>query len=293
MSGYSINNEEISICIAKKGAELTSLVDKISGREYMWQALEQFWSRHAPVLFPFVGKLRNNTYTHKGQMFSMGQHGFARDMDFEIQSQTDIAITFELKSSPETRDRYPFDFTLIISYALVGRSVEVSYQVINESDDQEMLFSIGAHPAFNCPIFDGTTREDYYLKLNVKEQPDAHLLEDGNFNGNTKQVFDKPGIINLDKSLFDQDAIVFKKFRSTSLSIVSKSTDHSYITVDFKGFPYLGIWSKSQESQFICIEPWYGLADNADHAGELRKKEGIQTLAAHESFNCKYTVSIH
>lgn len=282
-----IQNEYLQACFNSKGAELTSLKSKTTGIEYIWQADPKHWGRHTPVLFPFVGKLKDNSYNYQGKTYPMGQHGFARDMDFEVEKIEDDSISFLLKSNEETLAKYPFRFELRIQYHLSGKSLSTTYQVLNTSTEQVMYFSIGGHPAFNSFLDEQGNRSPFSLVFSGQESAPAHLLEDGLFKGKTEPSIMK-GILEINKHSFDQDALVFKKLKSSSVEIHNGSG--SFLTFKFAGFPYLGIWSKNQESPFVCIEPWYGLADHQNHNGNIEEKEGIQKLTPFSTFSCTYQI---
>lgn len=285
-----ISNQKLTATFKSLGAELISLVKNSTKQEYIWQADPSHWARHTPVLFPFVGKLKGDSYSYNGKKYASGQHGFARDKDFEIIHHTSDEIAFELVSDAETLKNYPFEFRLIIRYTLEDNFLKTAYEVENLSK-KEMLFSIGGHPAFNCPMVAGERRSDYHLKFNVDEPLNTHLLVNGQFSGETETVDQNDGILPISDQLFDKDALVFKGLKSDKITIAN--TDTNWMTFHFPGFPYLGIWSKSQTSPFVCIEPWYGLADSALHEGDLITKEGIKKLKYSAIFRCAYSVEIH
>jgi galactose mutarotase-like enzyme len=288
MVKHTIENNQLKATIAEHGAELTSLIVKKSNVEYLWQADPAHWGRHAPVLFPIVGKLKDDQYEYQGKSYKMGQHGFARDRDFTLSKKTDTSLVLSLKSDDESRSIYPFDFELRIAYTLSENEVRVSYQVVNPSTDV-FYFSIGAHPAFNCPIEVGKQRSDYRLKFNSIEDTKVDYLTNGLFAGAT-EVF-QGDTLSLPENRFDRDALVFKSLESNAVSLVDN--DHKvWLTFEFDGFPYLGIWSKNSTSPFVCIEPWFGIADQASHNGDLTQKEGIMTLLGNTKFECSYSIKI-
>ncbi|MEH0158184.1 aldose 1-epimerase family protein [Limibacter armeniacum] len=290
MMSYTIENGELKAIINTKGAELSSLKDE-DGKEYIWHGDPEHWGRHSPVLFPIVGKLKDNTFIVDGVSYQMSQHGFARDMDFELIKQEKGSLLFELQSNSETLKLYPFEFVLRIGYTLKGKSLEVSYQVSNPSD-KELFFSIGAHPAFNCPIEKGTQRDDYFLKFDKKISADICLIEGGLQNGKKVELLDNQGSLWIKDDLFKRDALVFKQFPSSKVSLADENLN-PYVTVDFKGFPYLGIWSPSEEAPFVCIEPWFGIADHQKTTQILQDKEGIMSLEPDEKFKASYWITIN
>lgn len=284
-----IFNNHLEATFSTKGAELVSLKKTATDKEYLWQANPEHWGRHAPVLFPFVGKLKDNAYKYQGQSYPMGQHGFARDMEFNLIDQEKELIRFSFTAIEESLEIYPFRFELIITYQVKDESLKVTYEVKN-LDSPDLYFSIGAHPGFNCPLIQGEARSDYWLEFAQEEQVETHRLRDGLFSGETDPVFDK-NKIRITDSVFDEDALVFKNLKSDRLSLMSPSG--KWLTFHFKGFPYLGIWSKSRDSPFVCIEPWFGLADHQDHNQQLEAKEGINVLKKAGTFSCSYQIDIH
>jgi galactose mutarotase-like enzyme len=285
----TIENEFLKVSAKDSGAELISIKNKKNNVEYLWQGDPKFWGRRAPVLFPIVGKVKGNQYRAEGKSYELPQHGFARDSYFEISDKKESSITFSLKSSPDTLKVYPYQFELHITYKLIKNKVEISYEVKN-TDTKKIWFSIGAHPAFNCPLEPEAKLTDYYLEFEKEEQADKYLLEDGLLNGKKEKMLNNEKKIQLTEELFKSDALIFKNLKSSSVSLKS-STGAASLIFNFKGFPFLGIWSKP--GPFVCIEPWYGHADMVDFSGELKDKEGIQSLEKGSSFNCIYSMEIN
>ena len=285
-----IENQHLSLAINYKGAELTSIFNKGNDTEYLWQADKTFWNRHAPVLFPIVGRLKDDTFIYNGVNFQMGQHGIARDMPFQILEETDKSVTFYTKSKAKTLRNYPFHFNLRIKYTLVGKTIEVAYQVVNPFME-DMYFSIGGHPGFNCPLQEGEERSDYQLVFNEKETSETQRVIDGLRAEERWIVLDNEAHIPLTNELFDNDALIFENLKSTHISL-QKGKD-KVLTFGFEGFPYLGIWSKNRNSPFVCIEPWFGIADILTHNQDFTEKEGIIKLEPSEVFDCSYSIEIH
>ncbi|WP_346355330.1 aldose 1-epimerase family protein [Azotosporobacter soli] len=285
----TLKNDFITASLDSLGAELTSLRLNEDGSEYLWQADAAHWGRHAPVLFPIVGRLRDNRCRIAGESYAMTQHGFARDMEFSVVEQSPDAVTYCLKADAATLKKYPYHFALCIEYRLCVNAINVAYRVENKMDT-EMFFSIGAHPAFNCPLVSGETFADYYLEFEKMETIGNYLLEHGLLRLETKPLLKNEAVIGLNYPLFANDALVFKGLQSRVVSLKSRKSDKS-VKVMFEGFPYLGIWSK-EAAPFICLEPWYGVADLADEERAFEKKEGMQKLAAHETFRAAYRIEI-
>ncbi len=283
----TIQNEFLKVTVKAAGAELTSIFHKQKQKELLWNANPEFWSRHAPVLFPIVGKLKNNSFTVSGNSYSLPQHGFARDTDFELLQQSENAVVFTLKSTAETLKKYPFDFELQLKYSLDGLKLNTQYTVINTGENK-LPFSIGAHPAFVCPMNENETLADYYLEFEKQETLDRHLLSDGLFNGETERVMTATNFLALNEELFLKDAIVFKNMQSTYMILKSKKSDYT-LRFSFEGFPYFGIWSK-ENSGFLCLEPWCGISDRFDFDGEIYQKEAIETLSPTQIFERVFSV---
>ena len=172
--------------------------------------------------------------------------------------------------------------------------LNVEYLVKNPSRKEDLYFSIGAHPGFNCPLENNHKRNEYQLVFDTKAKPISHDKKGGLFNGNFTQYFEEEGVLKITDTTFNKGALVFKPNPFSKATLVHKSTGKTYLSLSFKGFPYLGIWSaRKANTTFVCIEPWYGLADYASHDKELTKKEGIQRLEANSIFKASYQIEIH
>ncbi len=288
---YTLENSNIKITASPFGGELHNLTSKIDGTEFLWNGNEEFWKYHAPILFPIVGKVKDNKYIVEENTYSLPQHGLARISEFNMIKKTDTSIIFSLPYSNKTLEVYPYKFELQIRYDLIENGVKVSYKVINK-DSKEIFFSIGAHPAFMCPIMPEETMNDYYFEFNKKETSSLLTLNsEGYFSHERLPYLNNKNIINLSKEVFKNDALVFDNLNSNKISLKSKNHNKS-LTMDFTGFPYMGLWSKPTGAPFVCIEPWFGHSDYEDFTGEFKEKEGIQSLNIDEEFNCSYTIKI-
>lgn len=287
---YEIKNEFIKAKIKSFGAELNSLQKIDEDLEYIWQGDSKYWNRHSPILFPIVGRLKDDSYMYKNQKYNMSQHGFARDKEFELVSNEADFIEFKLCSDEKSLEIYPFSFELYLSYKLEKNSLIVAYKVINKSDDK-MLFSIGAHPAFNWTFKENKKKEDYFLQFENIKQTKRYFLNDKGlvYNHENLEIIDKK--IALNEELFKNDALVFNDLNIKSVSLKNKNND-DFIKVNFDNFPYLGIWSKPSGAPFICIEPWFGVADEQNSNQNLEDKKGIITLQKDEIFSCFYSIEI-
>lgn len=287
---HYLENDQLRVGVKNQGAELTSIFSKRYQLEYLWQANPAFWAKQSPVLFPIVGTLRDNKYHLGEKTFSLPRHGFAREKNFKLEKASTSSLTFLLASDQETYVNYPYQFEFRIVYKLAASGISVNYSVYNQSDDL-MYFSLGAHPAFNVPLEKSKTYEDYYLKFEKKEF--AHrwpISNEGLILKAPESFFSGDNILPLTKSLFRNDALVFKDIASTALHL--ESADGRGIRMEFPGFPYFGIWA-AKEADFVCLEPWCGIADPIDHSRQLYEKEGINLLKPKETFERTWTATFY
>ena len=286
---YTLQNSAFQIQVQDHGAELSSFKNLQTNLEYIWQADPAIWARHAPVLFPTVGKLKNNQYTYLGKPYTLPQHGFARDFSFRLESETENTLTFLLEQSEATLTNYPFAFRLYSNYYLKENTLNVSYRVENPGTDI-LYFSLGAHPGFACPLFPDEDFTDYYLQFEKPEMLERYLLDQGLQNSQTEPVpLENNTQLLLTYALFEKDAIVLKNLNSEKISLHSRRHEHGLDFI-FPGYPYFGIWTKEKNAPFICLEPWHGIADSIISSGELTQKEGIIALPPNEEFTCEFTI---
>jgi len=287
-----LENSKLKIAVKKEGAELCKITSIKNGKEFMWHADPNIWKGYAPNLFPIIGALKNGTYNYNNASFKMDKHGFVRgNTDIELHEQTPTSLTFLLTSNNSLYKIYPFKFNFYITYLLKDTSLEVIYTVKN-CDSKSMYFSVGGHPAFKCPIYKDENYNDYTLEFETIENAKTHLInmESGLISSGTKPVFNGTNKINLSYDLFNNDALVFKDLVSKKVTLKSK-TYGNILSVSFNDFPYLGIWAKPN-ANYVCIEPWLGIADHENTNQELKTKEGILSLEANSSFKSQYTIKI-
>lgn len=286
----TIKNAVVSATINPKGAELVSLIHQASQIEYMWSADPAFWGKSSPVLFPIVGSVKDDTFIYEGNQYHLSRHGFARERVFTVENQTDERVTFLLKSDDASLKVFPFSFELRLHYTVDRNQLHVKYEVTN-TGDAEMWFSVGGHPAFKVPLTDGTSYEDYYLAFNTSEELMRWpLTKEGLIEATPENLSTNNSRLLLTKELFYQDALVFKHLKADSVTLKSDKTAHQ-LRFDFEGFPFLGIWA-AKNADFVCIEPWCGIADSANHNQQLIEKEGINQLNANEIFERTWVVEI-
>ncbi|MGI4863883.1 MAG: aldose 1-epimerase family protein [Janthinobacterium lividum] len=293
MPTYTLQNDQCRVRINSHGAELASFQRRdLDDLEYVWQADPAQWGRHAPLLFPIVGRLAEDTYLYNGQSYKLPQHGFARDQEFQLIHEEEINLTFQLMASPASKAVFPFEFDLRVSYELRGTTLTVGWKVRNPAAaPHELLFSIGAHPAFRCPLLPGESFEDYYFAFDHPVQLQRQLLQGGLRSGETQPVplSNNDTELPLTGELFADDALVFSHYDFTRLTLRSHKSARA-LRMAFAGFPYLGLWTKSAQAGFVCIEPWQGVASVVGAPGELADKEGILTLGPSEEFIASYTI---
>jgi galactose mutarotase-like enzyme len=284
-----IAGERFEARIEEAGAELRSLRDRQSGAEYLWPGDQTWWSGSAPILFPNVGGLKDGKYRHNGVEYSLPQHGFARRSLFAVAAASPVSALFELAASAETRKQYPFDFRLRVTFLLEAHGLAVQYEVSN-AGAQNMLFSIGSHPAIRLP-FAGGQLENYYLHFSEEEHIPRHFFDNGLMLAETAPAFDSSRQIFLRPDLFERGVLIFQHPASQVISI-RNSRNSQAVSLVTGGAPYLGLWAKPGRCPFLCIEPWYGLPDGPNATGELSEKEGILRLEAGGSFTSTYRLEI-
>jgi len=276
--------------ISETGAELKSLSHLSSGREHIWHGDPAWWNGSAPVLFPIVGGLKGNQYTHGGKTYSLSQHGFARGSAFSVTRAGEDSAELTLLPSQKTREVYPFEFRLDVSFQLERAGISVGYRVTN-TGSLRMPFSIGSHPAFVIP-FAGGVLENYYVLFDQEEEMERWFLKDGVIAaGKTAPVLENRRVLNVTRNSFDDGALIFKHPRSREFTIANSLNSHA-VKVITDGVPFLGIWAKPGGAPFLCIEPWHGIADMSDTSGNLADKEGILTLEPGGLFSTGYRVQI-
>lgn len=288
----TLKSDKLTARIATKGAELKSLAETATGRELIWAGNEKFWNRSSPVLFPIVGRLKDNTYHYKGKSYELPQHGFARDMEFAVLEQKDeTQATFRLEHNPDTLERYPFAFMLDIRYTLAGTCLSVQYIVHNPARE-EMYFSLGAHPGFNCAQVSSKEEVKATMRMPLNTEMLIYRLKDGLVDTEPTEglVSSIEGRIDLTDELIENDAMIFKRPLGSWIDLhVPGQPGRLRLTA--KGWPFFGIWSK-KGSSFVCIEPWYGVADSIDTDQDFTKKEGIQRLGPGKTWKADWAVEL-
>lgn len=287
-----IRNDVLTVEVAEHGAELTSI--RKGTTEYLWQADPAYWGRHSPVLFPVVGSVWEKRFRVNGREYGLGQHGFARDMDFTLAGSSRTELRYRLESCPDTMEKYPWPFVLEISYRLRGNEIDVIWEVENPSET-EMFFQIGAHPAFYYPDYSLQTKERGFLSFDRNDGLECiRIKEKGCVDAETKYplVMPQDGLLPLVSDTFDAiDTIMMQDSQVRQVTL--HRTDRSpWLSLKFDA-PVVGIWSPpTKNAPFICIEPWYGRCDRVGYEGEYRDRDWVNRLAPGEVFKASYTIVI-
>ena len=288
---HTIENDILKVEINATGAELSSLINKTNGLEYMWSGDPKFWGKKSPVLFPIIGTLKDNAYFHNGNRYQLSRHGFAREMDFAVKEETADSITFEIHNNEHTFELFPFYFSFSIKYTLRQDTLFVTYSVENTGSDR-MYFSVGGHPAFKVPLKGSLQYDDYYLLFNKAENAGRWpISKDGLIESSPIDLLQNTAKLPLTKELFYRDAIVFKQLLSDEVQLRTDQ-DGAGLNFSFRGFPFLGIWA-AKDASFVCIEPWCGIADDVNTNQDISNKEGIINLATGDSFERTWSVQVY
>jgi len=283
-----LKNSVLRARIDPTGAQLRSL--QLNDSEYLWQGSEHSWKGSSPHLFPIIGMTFPGGWNYKGKTVLMDNHGFARTSDFKIVEADETSCRLQLLQTEETLKQYPFSFVLDISFSLDHQTLKVDYKVENPGSG-ELLFSLGAHPGFNCPLEKGSVFEDYFLEFSNNETI-SRRYKDQYLTGDKKVVLENEKQISLDYSLFDRGAIILSGLKSSQISLRSEKTFRS-VTMDFKGFPYFGIWTMAgKKAPYICLEPWFGVDSSLGDSPDFEKKEGLLRLKEKETFSCSYSLTL-
>jgi len=280
-----IKNEFLTVCIKTLGAELTSIKDA-NGEERLHQPDMVFWNGQAPVLFPICGTPRDEKIIINGNEYEMGSHGFALKCEFNLMECTEDLAVFSLVSNDETKKLYPFDFELIITYKLLGNSIDVSYEIINDGDEK-MYFSIGSHESYNC--LEGLGEYEIHFE---KEEPNKpYIFETHRIPEESLSIADGHSVLSLSNELFaDSVTVVYENPESNFVYLVNK-TEGKKVRVEFEGFTNLLIWTPPG-SQFVCIEPWCGMADGDDTSYDIKEKADIMILEGGGHYENHHIISI-
>lgn len=288
---FTLKNEKISLTVSPLGAEMRSL-QAFDGTEYLWQGNPKYWGDRAPNLFPFIGRLTNNTYKYLDQVYPMGIHGFAAEKEFTAVEESQTRLVLELRSDKELKQSYPFDFVLQIAYELKDNQVDITFRVENLGENI-MPFGIGGHPGFNVPLTEGESFEDYQLEFSVPCYPDRVGFSPTVYMNGHDEIYPlrEKRFIDLRHDLFDEDAIILKNMAKevTLRSCISGRG----VKVDYPDMPYLGIWHwPKTDAPYVCIEPWSSLPSRQDIVEEFSCKSDMIQLHPNHTYSTFWRITV-
>lgn len=284
---YILENEYLEVKINSQGAELMSIIGKSDEYQYLWQGDPQIWGKRAPLLFPIIGHLNQGKYLYQGREYSLGLHGFASKMDFNLDEVKTNVITFSLCHDNHTLSQYPFEFRLSVTYILREKMLNTVYRVEN-AGIQTLWFSIGGHPGLNCSL-NPEKRKGCRLVFEKVETVSRLVNESGYLTGREAPFLIDQNKVDVTSLDFDGKTKVYplKGLRSETVTLEDLCNGKK-VKLKFAGFPYLGIWSPSNQAPFLCIEPWCGITATAGMIEVLNQKQGIEKLEAGDCFNRNY-----
>lgn len=286
-----LKNNILKVNISRdKGSQLSNIIK--NNKEYIWQKDAYYFDASSPLLFPIIGRLKDNKYIYDNKEYSLNIHGFCSSglKNLDLIEHTSSKALFELMYNEFSLNLYPFKFKLHIIYELIKNTVQITYRVYN-LDDKKIYFQIGAHTAFNCPL-DNNKFDDYYLEFEKEENLNTFRLNEKGLILDDKEFIKNGKEINLDYSLFDKDALIFTNLNSSYVCLKSKK-NNSQIKCNFSNFPYLAFWTQREDNKkgkFICIEPWSGIADYHDSNYILKNKKAINTLDIDKVYENSYSL---
>ena len=285
-----LKNEVLTAAIDEKGAQLCS-VKGADGTEYIWQADPKIWGRHAPLLFPVIGRLKDSQYTLEGRTYTIGAHGFARDTVFTVAEQSETSVSLRITDTPETLEKWPFAFALTVTFTLDGSKLVKTCQVDNR-DERTMFYELGSHDGFNAPNRPGEQMSDWAIRI-----PGVDLLEPYGMDEacmmtpRGERKIDLPeGRIPLKPMTYGLDTIVLSDLPSRTAELVD-GKGQVRVAMDFEDYDYLALWTMDMpiDTNYVCIEPWTTLPDAVFVGRDLSEKAGIRTLEPGQSEKRTYT----
>lgn len=288
----TLENEELLVTVSEEGAELQKIYHKKEELDYLWDGNPEYWGRHAPLLFPIIGRLNEDKYKKDGKLYEMTQHGFARDKTFKVGSQSNESVEFVLEQDEDTLVHYPYDFKLTVTYTLKGSLLAVDYKVKNNSNEQ-MPFSLGAHPAFNVPLKKDESFDDYTVTINPREEAYYFESDPLPFRNGKRSVLGemKNGVMALNHATFDEGLIIIDEPKMDTITL--EGPEKHGVTLNVAEFPYVCLWTKEEaNAPFLCIEPFFGLPDIAGEIGELEHKGGVILLEEEQERNLGFTIDL-
>lgn len=287
-----LKNDKLEVHLHPKGAEIHKIIGLEDNMNYMWKRDKAYWANSAPILFPIVGKVKNDTYYVDGKEYHLTQHGFARHNEFEVEMQNDHEVIFTLDDE-KFHDVYPYKFKLYVHYVLNENQLECHIKVVNK-DQQMIYFGVGGHPAFACPMYENESSNDYYVEFEQPEILNRHLLDcsTSTFTGEEALLLDNERRFFVRQDLFKDDAVVVDHMKSKFVALKSLNHNKS-VTLHMDGFNFLGIWATRKVGGLLALEPWRSHADRSDFTGEFKDKDDIVALEQDKEFTCCFGIEIH
>jgi len=287
-----LENENITVMISELGAELVSVQNKESGLEYMWEADPNFWGRHAPNLFPIVGRLKGDRYKYRDKTYFMTQHGFARDNEFDLVEKTATTARLRLVNNEDTMAIYPFKFQFDVLYRLTEQDTLGVAYIVTNTDTNDIHFSVGGHPGFRVPLDAGDKFTDYYLNIEPHAEYKRSKLVGPYLDRGAETTFDTNIHLRLRRDDYKDDAIILNTQGEPLTVVLAKLSESHGVTMSIQNAQYVGFWTPyAKEAPLVCIEPWWGIADTVDADGELAHKFGINTLSPAQTFTGSYSLT--
>ena len=288
----TICSGDLTATVDSMGAQLVSLT--CAGAEYLWQGDPKFWPRRAPVLFPIVGCLKNDEAMSAAGPVHLKRHGLARTNEHSIVERSESSVTFQLDSDEATRELYPFDFRLNMTYSTDGTSLAQRFAVTN-TGDVDLPFTLGGHPAFNVPMpgAEGERFDDYALVFAERWSPEVPVIDERGLHdfGRMTRLMDNDRELPLSHELIERHAtLVFHDVPKNRVTLVGTRSNHG-VELEFDGFDYLGVWTASPEAPFLAVEPWHGCATAYDESDRFEDKRSTITLAPGERAELAFTVT--
>lgn len=290
-SDMKLENEYLCVEISEEGAEVTRIYDKQKKTDVLWEGDPKYWKRHSPVLFPNVGKTYHNTVRIQGIQYPTSQHGFARDNTFTCITCKEDTVQFLLHSNEETKEVYPYDFELYITYTLNKNVISVQWKVRNPLDEA-IYFTIGGHPAFRFTEAE-EKKADYSLRFPGKDSLRYILIDPDSGAANVDEVFEmklEDHVYPLSEEMFEKDALIFDDGQIEEVWICTKDGS-PYVGMRCEGFPNFGIWSV-KDAPFVCLEPWAGRCDDRGFEGDISEKPGINKVEGRGTFMKEYQIIV-
>lgn len=286
-----LKNEHLVAQISPVGAELHSLRTS-DDLERIWQADPAIWGRHAPLLFPVIGRLKDQQYELDGEQIHMGIHGFCRDRVFDVVEKSDTHLHFRTQDDPDTRVVYPFSFTLDVEFFLEGQTLTKRHTVTNHSD-RDMPFELGGHDAYCTTLLPGEEMSDYAIAFEGIDHLEPFGMDESGMLSLPKSVLPlEDGMLTKLPEQVGLDTIVVEDLPVRQATLLSRKSGKK-LCIRFDDFPYLGIWTaqKGVTTNYICIEPWSTLPDGHFVGRKLTDKRGIRVLHSGESQTLSFSTT--